>query len=275
MTRRRGFSLVELVVVMVLSGFLASIGLGMLLAHRRSLEQAIAAVSINANVRILSGFLGLELRGLGRGRTTGPDLLDVDSVSITYRSPSALFTICAVQLDGRMVAVTRGFGVDLPDREVDSIRVYVGRRDASDSGSVWVTAALGSSGPARCPNGSPALAMQLDYGSAWSGRGPVPGAPLRAFRVQRLRFYRASDGRYYLGLSRFKRTRGRFTVTQPVVGPFDKGGLRFRYYDASGSATGDVENVQSIGVEVRLPTMAEGTQSSTYRTSFALRNVVR
>ena len=67
------------------------------------------------------------------------------------------------------------------------------------------------------------------------------GTPLRVTRHERWVFYRASDGRWYLGLRDWNVAGARFNTTQPVAGPFVRalrGGARtgFRYFDSLGSA---------------------------------------
>jgi hypothetical protein len=67
------------------------------------------------------------------------------------------------------------------------------------------------------------------------------GTPLRITRHERWLFYRASDGRWYLGFRDWNVAGARFNATQPVAGPFVKAlrtGARtgFRFYDALGNA---------------------------------------
>jgi len=67
------------------------------------------------------------------------------------------------------------------------------------------------------------------------------GTPLRVTRHERWLFYRASDGRWYLGFRDWNVAGARFNATQPVAGPFVKAlrtGARtgFRFYDSLGNA---------------------------------------
>jgi hypothetical protein len=53
--------------------------------------------------------------------------------------------------------------------------------------------------------------------------------------------YRASDGRWYVGIREFSPATSRFLAAQPIAGPFlrvARGGMRtgFRYFDAAGDA---------------------------------------
>lgn len=67
------------------------------------------------------------------------------------------------------------------------------------------------------------------------------GAPVRFTRRTRLSHYRASDGRWYLGLRDWNASLGRFNAIQPVAGPFapygpsTSSGVRFDYRDESGA----------------------------------------
>ena len=67
------------------------------------------------------------------------------------------------------------------------------------------------------------------------------GSPLRLTRHDRWLFYRASDGRWYLGVRDWNSATARFNTSQPVAGPFVhtlRTGERtgFRFYDALGNA---------------------------------------
>jgi hypothetical protein len=67
------------------------------------------------------------------------------------------------------------------------------------------------------------------------------GTPVRVTRHERWVFYRASDGRWYLGVRDWNAASARFNSSQPVAGPFvrtlrsgERTGLRF--YDSVGNA---------------------------------------
>ena len=67
------------------------------------------------------------------------------------------------------------------------------------------------------------------------------GTPLRVTRHERWVFYRASDGRWYLGVRDWNAASARFNASQPVAGPFVRAlrsGERsgFRFYDSLGDA---------------------------------------
>lgn len=67
------------------------------------------------------------------------------------------------------------------------------------------------------------------------------GAPVRFTRRTRLSHYRASDGRWYLGLRDWNASLGRFNAIQPVAGPFAPHGppaatgVLFEYRDEGGA----------------------------------------
>jgi hypothetical protein len=67
------------------------------------------------------------------------------------------------------------------------------------------------------------------------------GTPVRVTRHERWLFYRASDGRWYLGFRDWNAAAARFNASQPVAGPFLRAlrsGERtgFRFYDSLGNA---------------------------------------
>ena len=83
--------------------------------------------------------------------------------------------------------------------------------------------------------------------------GPPVGTPLRFTRRVRYSFYRASDGRTYLGLREWTASSGTLSGVQPVAGPFERTASRFRYFDtlgvelASGAASGgDLGSIEVV-----------------------------
>jgi hypothetical protein len=65
------------------------------------------------------------------------------------------------------------------------------------------------------------------------------GAVVRVTRPTRSSFYRAGDGRWYLGLRSWNSAAVLFNTIQPVSGPYaaatGAGGARFQYYDSVGN----------------------------------------
>lgn len=100
-----------------------------------------------------------------------------------------------------------------------------------------VAAARATSGCLRPPAAS-AVTTRLALDAPMDVGG---GTPIRVTRHERWVFYRASDGRWYLGFRDWNAANARFNTTQPVAGPFVRAlrsGERtgFRFYDALGSA---------------------------------------
>lgn len=117
----------------------------------------------------------------------------------------------------------------------------------SDSlGDTWLT--LRIAGPPEAGGACPGLPQVRE---AWTlptieALSVPAGAPLRITRPLRLSFYRASDGRWYLGARDWNGAAGAFNGVQPVAGPLrawspDPGGsgLRFTYHDRAGTSLAD------------------------------------
>lgn len=132
----------------------------------------------------------------------------------------------------------------------------------SDSaGDTWLT--LRVAGPPVAGGACPTLpAVQATWSVPTLDALAVPaGAPLRITRPLRLIYYRASDGRWYLGARDWNGDAGAFNAVQPVAGPLrpwapDAGetGLRFTYQDRAGVALPDPVDpaaVASIGLVLR------------------------
>jgi len=106
-------------------------------------------------------------------------------------------------------------------------------------------------------------AAVFDVGHLWAADlrdsvAAVAGAIVRLTRPMRLSFYRASDGRWYLGLRSWSSAGLQFNSIQPISGPYapvsGDGGTRLQYFDSAGNriASGSADTRAIARVEAVL-----------------------
>jgi len=157
----------------------------------------------------------------------------------------------------------------------------------SDSGEAWhgMSAAAVASAP-QCnalatlntptsplvPNRSYAVTVGTQHAAL-----ATVGAPVRITRPLRYEVYRASDSRWYLGVSTWSAGLSRFATVQPISGPYQSptardGGTRFSYFDASGTPvpSGSADTWRIARIEARFVSEMSMTGRATASDSLVL-----
>ena len=274
---RRGATLLELLVAMVLAAVLLGAASSTLVRQRRSASGQATRVRAESQVRAALGELEVALDGLspaagdlvaGEARDTALQLRTVIAGAVACDSTMGQATLAAAD-----TSEGRASGVAAAPRAGDTLwwrppgaAAWVARRVTIVTTNTGVCAAGGS--------GVQAL---LRLGFLLPDTVPR-GAPLRLTRQARYSFYHASDGSWQFGISEWSDVLHAFPPPQPVAGPFvlvAPGGARtgFRYFDAGGSALSigaqgaSVVNVARVRVTLVAPDHAPGELASFRRES--------
>lgn len=282
--RRRGASLAELIVVIVLLAILGSATLGVVIRQERFYRTQASAIDSRAVVRDAAAVLQSELRAL---TPADGDLYSAEASAVEFRATLAQSVICTISPTHTAVTIPpvhlasgapiTWFGTQ-PEAG-DTLLVL-----ASDStlGGTWSRHVLTSSPSTTgiCPTSSGLTANTAEAADAITLAFTPPldtvietGALLRIVRRARYELYRASDSRWYLGYLDCLSTRATpCNAVQPVSGPFAPNGIRLSYLGADGSAASDRWHVARIDVlAVAERRIAPDTLDS-LATTIALRN---
>lgn len=263
MLTRRGFTLVELLVALVLLG-IVSAGIYRVLVNNQRIYQAqTQRIDLQQNIRAATTILPAELRELD---AADGDLIAMDSTSISLRAPRWLGIICGAPViapsGGGVAAVTMLVRTPLygtRDLNVtsDQLLVYYEGEQGATNDDGWVRGPISQDlGNASCAgDNSPArgLVGSLVFGvNQFAVTGTIPnGAPVRGFEVVTYSLYQASDGRWYLGYQGSQSGETR----QPLIGPLvDANGVRFQYFTAAGAVTTVPAQVAQIRITLRAQT---------------------
>jgi prepilin-type N-terminal cleavage/methylation domain-containing protein len=286
MTTRRGFTLVELMIGLILLLAVAAVTYQLLVNTQRISRSQNQHIGMQDNVRSGSLILANELREVGydqitaaglvslasQGRfagstlaaVTNSDLRAIGPDSVTYRAMRGLGYTCQLSA-GTNDVVVRNDPND-PTRQwqglrtlttTDSLMLYIENDQTTAVDDMWLTVGLTTAPVAQnCPDGTPGIRFRIGIPagllitSATAFGNMFVGGPVRAFELMQMRSY-ASGGKVWLGMRSRPLTVG--TTLEPVLGPLSgtATGLQLDFRDANNAATTVPDNVRSVWVSLQ------------------------
>lgn len=238
---RFGFTLVEILVVVVLGGFIALATYQVLITNTRTYainnDQIQGQQALRAGLDVLFG----ELREVSVGQG---DILAIGSDSILIRAPRAVGLVCTANYGASPAEVT-ALKLGTVIEADDSVAIFAANDLATTSDDVWLTRTIRSSDTTVTCGSRPAQTMQIpDLGI--TGDTVRTGAPVRAFQTYAFGLYEI-DGEHYLG-----RRHVSARSPDPLVGPLlPDSGLVFQYLDSLGAVTTSTASVAQIEIKLR------------------------
>ena len=282
MTTRRGFTMVELMIGLVLTLAVGGVSYLMLLNNQRVTRTQTEFVGMQDNVRSGALIIANELRDLGydaitAGATgssvalggypedTRSDLLAIGAGTIMYHSTRGIGFVCdrTTAAPYKVVVYQDTWQALRTPVATDTLMVYVESNPGTSADDAWVH--LGITG-APVSKDCPVVAGVAPKGWEFTVAGPtagvalnmptamgnvVLGGPVRLTEVMRMSNYTA-NGKTWLGM----RSESANDVFQPVIGPIADStasvrGLRFRFWDANDVETANPELVRAVTVDLR------------------------
>lgn len=304
MSTRRGFTLVELMVAMVMTALVGAVTYRLLVNHQRVSRSQAARIGLTDNVRAGAIVAANELRELGYdsvpatavpgvaalGQLPNSDLLLAQPGRVQYRAFRGFGVTCAPPSSARLV-LRRALYYGVRDPVVDdSAAIFVEGSAATGADDAWVRAKIAGVAAAACTDGSAALAVDLAWPALPVGLGAatagamVQGGPVRVFEVMEMQYY-TSGGKSWLGMKSLSAG----GVIEPVAGPLadstrGQRGMTLEYLDRNDAATATLAAVRAIRLSLRgvtdEKTYRSGGQSGAVDTlsmtaRVALRNALR
>ena len=297
--QRRGFTLTELMITVVLFGLVMSVLMNVIVRQQRFYRGANDIIDTRTQIRQAASVLPLDLRAVS---SIGADIKAISDSSITVLATIGTAIICGTggtEFQVPPIGISRHTLTSwhtMP-RRGDSVFVYDegGLRGSEDDSwqrlrvDTIVTATNGCAAylaPGGSENGMQRYVVRLG-----SSLNPtvIAGAVVRFARPVRYRFYRAGDGNWYLGYEQY--VAGAWGGVQPLAGPYrpydntgTTSGLRFRYFNESGTAVTGTDSasrasiaridlqIRGVGTDARNIAQARVGQ---FRDSLLLRIAIR
>jgi prepilin-type N-terminal cleavage/methylation domain-containing protein len=239
---RGGFTLLELVVALAVTGLVLLLVSGTSAQQQRALAGAMDAMAGRSELRITASSLAGDLRALspaagdiapGQARDTALQMRGTIATAVVCDTIASRAILASAAAELTVLAsYTRVPAVS------DTLW-------ALDSSATWRPYAIAS--VQSVPDGACGMGGPQGAGSAGAERvalsfvdavPPPPGRPVRITRPVRYSLYKSSDGAWYLGCKDWNTSTHKFNTIQPVSGPFlpaSGRGLRFEYLDADGA----------------------------------------
>ena len=251
---RRGFTMVELLVSLVIMGIVATALYRVLVNNQRIYQTQTQRIDLSQNIRAAGTILPGELR---EADANEGDISAMSATSISFRAMRWMGYICNLPNTGPSALVTtpvlavivsnkHQYGARAPANGDSVLLRYEGdegtRNDDSwVQGKITAMANGNCSGGAISPDNGPGLVLAVTafMPATWSGLTPpapnltnsiYAGAPIRGYTSVTYSLYKpAGDTSWYIGYQRGSST------MQPLIGPVLSNGLQMIYYDSTGA----------------------------------------
>ncbi|MBY0488450.1 MAG: prepilin-type N-terminal cleavage/methylation domain-containing protein [Gemmatimonadaceae bacterium] len=263
---RRGFTLPELMVTIVILGLLGTAVADMMLKQQRFYQRTNEEMLVRRNLRKALAMLPTELQGVS---TPGGDISAFSTSAITFHSILGSSLVCAkgssTQIDVPPVNTARTTTSSWYTLPAVGDTLYALRNDSSGvDGDYWsahrITAVASSSAyrPTATYTDATLDAGKLRYRFTVTPALPdsvVPGSALRFVRSARYSLTQATSGNWYI--NRTEQVGGAWQASVPVAGPFvapglnGSGGMVFAYYDSTGAVTATAARIARVDVVLR------------------------
>ena len=287
---RRGFTMIELLVALVLLGLVSAALYRVLVNNQRLYMAQTQRIDLSQNIRAAGSILPAEFRELDASEG---DITAMSATSISIRAMRWLGFACNTPVLGGALnpvsVIVRGgapgqpmfFGSRGIDDNKDSVLLYYDGDKNSRTDDFWAIGSIQASPNGQnCNDGTNGQRLLLSINLLGLGPnvvGAIPlGAPIRGYeRVVYQLYQPAGDTSWYVGFQPANQS------MQPLIGPVLTNGLTFQYYDANGNVTAVRSQVARIDITVRARTAAAvraggqaaaATMVDSVVTSVALRN---
>jgi prepilin-type N-terminal cleavage/methylation domain-containing protein len=287
---RRGFTMIELLIAMVLMGIVSAAIYRVLVNNQRLYLAQTQRIDLAQNIRAAGSILPAEFRQLD---ASDGDISAMSATSISIRAMRWLGFACTPPvlgggLNGVSMIIRGGapgqplfFGSRGINKDTDSLLIYYDGDPTTRADDFWatgqITAAPNGQNCADGQNGQRLVLTVNLLGLGANVAGAIPvGAPVWGFERVTYQLYQpAGDTSWYVG---FQPAAG---TMQPLIGPVLVNGLTLSYFDLNGNVTAVPAQVARIDITVRARTVAairKGGQAplqaavDSLVTSVALRN---
>ncbi len=252
--RNRGFTLVEMVVVLALMGIVMGALYQSIVATQRTTSAQFQRIDVQQTTRAAAMYVSNMLRELD---AADDDILLSQATSLRFRAMRWTGVLCTVPVEnaGEVQFTVRRqllFGIRGPDAALDSILLWLDD-PLNGTDDTWLYGGLQSSVAGVCDDLSAGTTLRVVISAGGDNDTAEDfvklGAPVRGFQIEEISLYQVGT-EYWLGRRTANRA-GVWEVVRPLVGPLMDNGLAFSYFDINGAPAALTTQIASIGVTVR------------------------
>ena len=298
MTTRRGLSLVEIMVALVLLGIVATGIMTVVMRQQQFYRSATEVIDTRSQIRQAASVVPVDVRGVS---SVGGDILNMSDSSLDVRGNIGSGLICShggssVTIPPINLANGRYFTTFLTRPKVSDVIIILDDKAAGNQDDDWVPYTISSidSTTSGCTSFTDATADAGKYRYVYNFTTPlsatiIDGAPLRMARGVKYSIYKsASDGLWWMGYRECRGDGSACDAVQPVSGPYKpyvpndtiNSGVSFVYRDSTGAITTNKANVARVELFIHGQTQGAvalgGGKSKPYsdymKVTIALRN---
>jgi prepilin-type N-terminal cleavage/methylation domain-containing protein len=247
MTQRRGFTLIEVLIALIVMGVVTGAIYRLLNTNQRLALAQAEQVSLQSNVRIGSIIVPNELRELNTWWGGTPDRNDITVANpdlVEYRAMRGMGFVCQAPGAGAtelLVGTSNWMGLRAPDATRDDLYIFIDGDPYDDDDDTWSQVDITAVATSAC-GGDPAFRLTA------AAIPDVPAnTPVRLFEVMELSLY-ADAGEWWLGA---RSVSAGEAAPQPVLGPLTSDGFGLEYMDSTGNVTADRTAIKSVRLRVR------------------------
>lgn len=239
---RKGFTLVELIVVVVLGALVLAAAMEVLITNQRTYTAQTAQIQSQQSTRAALDVLFGELREIS---AQGGDLVTMTSNSLKVRTMRKFGVVCSISATSPPVLTVIKVGDWFADR--DSVFIFADNQTNISSDDVWISARVTAvdTTSITCASNTAQKLSFSGQAATFTANTVQTGAPMRSFVYYTYGLV-TMDGETYLG----RTDAGGSSV--PLVGPLKAStGVEFAYLDTNGDPTTTNTAVRQIQVTVR------------------------
>jgi prepilin-type N-terminal cleavage/methylation domain-containing protein len=307
--RRRGFTLAELLVAMVLLTIVMTSVITLLLRQQRFYASANEVIDSRSQLRQAASILPADLRGLS---TPGSDFIAISPTSVTVLANFGSAVICNHTANTFVIPplnAVRNMYTTWSRTPVVGDSVFILDEGPSEGAQddVWLRYAISVApvdAAGSCPVSATSFTDAADPGPpmrvtidlpggllnilsppAGLGASVKVGSVVRFVRPVQYSLYQAADTRWYLGIRDY--VGGAWTTVQPVSGPYETPaggatGMSFAYFNEAGAPVTTMAGAPTISrIDMVVRTLGTdkrnsfGKNGALFRDSLAVRVAIR
>jgi prepilin-type N-terminal cleavage/methylation domain-containing protein len=238
MSQRRGFTLVEVLIALVIMGLVTGAIYRLLVNNQRLAEAQAEQVSLQSSVRTGSVVVPNELRELNTvlgGNAIQNDVTIANATAIQYRAMRGLGFLCQVSTANEMrINGSTWAGARNPDVTRDSLYVFVDGDVNDDDDDAWIQVRITALGNSTC-GAQAAIRLSVAPVFPMAALPIVPaGTPVRTYELMRLELSPV-DAAGQFWLNALSVSANPAEALQPVLGPLSNNGFQLQYYNSAGN----------------------------------------